>query len=510
VHYSRGKSLGGSTNLNYMAYTHTSKGALERWAETVGDDVYAYENSARFYRKSMNFSGPAASRLENATVEYDAEVGTQAVGGPLDVSYSSHAQGWSTWLARAMDALGIANTKSFIDGNLLGSAWLTSTINPRNGHRESAETAFLGPLVLARPNLRVFDLTLAERVLFDAGRKATGVQARSRDPTANSSQVLHLHARREVIVSGGAFQSPQLLQLSGVGPADLLTAHGIPVVADRPGVGSGLEDHVFFGIAYRVDVQTNSALQYGTTDAEAVEQFNANGTGILASPGGDYVGYEKLPPHLRASMSPSVVDDLAMLPPDWPEMQYLSLPAYVGNFDSASTGSPPDGYMYATLLATLIAPSSVGNVTISSSSASDPPVINPNWLTTQRDIELVVAGFKRLRQILGHQTMANVTIGPEYYPGLAGVQTDAEIHQQIKRSFNTMYHASSTCKMGRVEDEYAVVDAQARVYGVERRAFIQSEHIEHESSGLTFVISARRGRIRVSIPTARTSPIYRL
>ncbi|KAI0180677.1 putative choline dehydrogenase [Hypoxylon sp. FL1284] len=452
-----------------MAYTHTARGALQMWADAVDDDAYAFDSAWNYYHKSMNFTPPNTElRLANATARW--EPAEAAEGGPLDVSFPSWAQAWSTWIAESMDSLGIRNTDVFIDGVLNGSSWLTSTINPRNGHRESAATAFLTPY-LGRPNLKVFDLTLAERIVFDANKTARGVHVSSANRTYT------IGARREVIVSGGTFQSPQLLQVSGVGPAQLLARNNVTLVADRPGVGQGLNDHVFYGIAYRVNVETASARMYGDANAIAIEQFNANGTGSLASPGGDYVGFEKLPQDIRQDFSPSTLEELSSLPDDWPEMQYLTLPSYVGNFDSARTGSPNDGYMYATLLATLIAPSSRGSVNISSPRMSDHPLINPNWMTTQRDIDLVIGGFKRLRQILESPVMGNVTIGLEYYPG-PNVTTDDQIHRQIQESFNTMYHASSTCRMGLSNDEYAVVDSHARVYGVRNRELISSLDVE--------------------------------
>ncbi|KAF7858485.1 hypothetical protein EAF04_009085 [Stromatinia cepivora] len=459
VHYTRGKSLGGCSNLNYMGYTQTTEGALQKWADTVGDASYAYEDSSYYYRKSMNYTfANTELRLANATTSADLSEAIR--GGPLSVSYASWAQSFSTWIAKAMDAVGMHTTDAFLNGHLNGSAWLTSTINPTDGHRDSAAVAYLEP-VTGRPNLKVFDLTLGERILFDKQKVAYGVEV------TTGNQTYTLQARREVIISGGAFQSPQLLQVSGVGPADLLRQHNISVVADRPGVGQNMSDHVFFGISYRVNLQTASALLYGDARERAEAEFNANGTGPLSSPGGDFAGYEKIPADLRASFSASTLEELAELPDDWPEMQYLTLPTYVGDFQSITDSTPVDGYMYATLLATLIAPSSVGNISISSPRMADPPLINPNWMTTQRDIELVIAGFKRLRQILENPAMANITIGPEFYPGSL-VQTDDEIHSQIQDSFNTMYHASASCRMGKSSDPFAVVDSHARVYGVSK------------------------------------------
>ena len=161
---------------------------------------------------------------------------------------------------------------------------------------------------------------------------------------------------------------------------------------------------------------------------------------------------------------------LAEFPDDWPELQYEVLPNYVGNLDFANVSAPLDGYNYATIIITMTAPTSRGNISIASKHMRDHPLINPNWLTAQSDIDLLIAGFKRVRQAFTSKplTMNNITIGEEYYPG-PSVQTDEEILQQIKIGFNTQYHASSTCPMGRTNNTLAVVDSHARVYGVQNR-----------------------------------------
>lgn len=156
--------------------------------------------------------------------------------------------------------------------------------------------------------------------------------------------------------------------------------------------------------------------------------------------------------------------DLAALPSDWPELEYFSLPGYVGDFQNPTANGIADGYQYATLMAVNIAPMSRGNVSISSASTHDQPLINPNWLTSRTDIEIVLAGFKRLRDIFENEAMRDVTIGPEYYPG-KNVTSDEQILRYIKKAFNTMYHASSTNKMGKSDDRDAVVNPKGRVYG---------------------------------------------
>ncbi|KAA8644050.1 hypothetical protein EYZ11_004470 [Aspergillus tanneri] len=455
VHYGRGKALGGCTALNYMAYQRPTVGALERWAETVGDDSWTFDSVLSYYKRSLNFTPPDMhKRIANATPSYDMP--TLGTDGPLALTYPNYAQPFSTWLAKGMEEAGIPNIPGFTSGHLNGSGWLVHTIDQTTGFRESSEVAFLTPFI-RRPNLALYKKTLAEKILF-RNNTATGVRVAS----ANNTFVLS--ARREVIVSAGTFQSPQLLLVSGVGPADLLKAHDIKVVANRPGVGQNMNDHVFFGLAHKVNVQTSTSLSNPAVYAEAVQQFRNEQDGPLASPGGDYAAFERVPDELRANFSQSTGHDVGSLPSDWPEIQYFSLPAYVGDFWNPGAGGPTDGN-YATIMATLVAPMSRGNVSISSSSMHDAPLINPNWLTEKTDVEVAIAAFKRVRQIFGTNVLQkNLTVGSEYYPGNK-VSTDDEIYRFIQAAFQTMYHASSTCKMGKHDDEMAVVDSRGHVYG---------------------------------------------
>lgn len=164
---------------------------------------------------------------------------------------------------------------------------------------------------------------------------------------------------------------------------------------------------------------------------------------------------------------------LAGFPEDWPEIQYLSLPGFVGDFETSPP--PTDDFNYATILATLMTPTSLGNVSIISPRMSDHPLINPNWLTTQSDIEVSIAMFKRLRQVWTVPALAaNLTIDDEYYPGLS-VQTDEEIEQLIRSTLTPVSHASATCKMGKADDELAVVDSHGKVYGVKNCEFPLSD-----------------------------------
>jgi len=277
-----------------MSYSHSSKGAFQLWADTVGDQSYTYENVVSYYRKSMNFTPPDnESRFANATPLYDpADTFT---GGSLAVTYPSFATSWGTWIAKGMEAVGIHKTDAFINGNLNGSSWTLDTISHHNGFRASSESAFLRPY-LSRPNLALFDWSLAERIIFNDCQVAIGVEVTTAQTTYN------LSATSEVIISAGAFQSPQLLMVSGVGPAALLQQHNITILADRLGVGQGMNDHILFPLTYKVNLAIDP-----TMTAQDIYDFNTYAVGPLVNPGGDYAGLEKIPPALRASFSAKTV-----------------------------------------------------------------------------------------------------------------------------------------------------------------------------------------------------------
>ncbi|KAL4931702.1 GMC family oxidoreductase [Aspergillus undulatus] len=462
VHYPRGKTLGGSSAVHAMAYHRPTIGSMDLWAERVGDDAWTWDNVFPYFQKSLDFTPPNnAARFANSTPEYDPAA--VASGGEVSLTHPNYAQPYSSWLAEAVEDIGIHNIPGLNSGHLNGSGWLMHTIDQDKGIRESSETAFLAP-ILDRPNLALYNRTLAERILF-RNNVATGVQVSE----LRTNKTFSLLARREVLVTAGAFQSPQLLMVSGVGPADLLAEHDIPLVADRPGVGQNMQDHVFFGISYRVNVMTANSLARPDIAAEAATLYRDDRAGPLSAPGGDYAAFEWLPAEFRDGLSEETEEDLAGLPSDWPEIAYLSLPSYVGDFYNPLTNSGADGYNYATMLATLLTPHSRGNISISSSKMADPPLINPNWLVEDMDIELMTAAFKRLRYIYGSSALDDLRIGDEYYPGSAVSDDDDEaIEQFVRDNAYTVSHAVATCRMGVEGDELAVVDSQGRVFGTER------------------------------------------
>ena len=187
----------------------------------------------------------------------------------------------------------------------------------------------------------------------------------------------------------------------------------------------------------------------------------------MTNSGGDLFAWEKLPRDHQSAFSNSTLASLSTFPSDWPEVEYLTVAGYLGDNVNYNNG-PTDGANYATVVAAIVAPLSRGTVSISSANVSDPPLIDPRWLTDPTDQAVAVSAYKRVRQLFATKAMAPVLAGPEVYPGFPQnrVQSDSELLSLIKKSFNSVWHASCTCKMGKASDPMAVVDSQARVLGV--------------------------------------------
>ncbi|KAK7742000.1 hypothetical protein SLS53_004584 [Cytospora paraplurivora] len=376
---------------------------------------------------------------------------------PLALSFPNYAQAFATWTVKGLEEIGIASIPGFLSGKLLGQSYVMTTIDAATGIRATSE-AFL-QAALGYPDYTVYQRTMAKRILFDDSKRATGVQV----DTAGLGYTIS--AAREVIVSGGVFGSPQLLQASGIGPTELLSRHGIPIVADRPGVGQGMQDHIYYTVTYRVNAPTLSKLGDSAFAARQAAVFRKTGGGMYSNPVTEVIGWEKIPQPLRSqTMSNDTLGVLSQYPADWPEMEYISAAGFVG-YQNSTTAAPTDGHNYASLAVVLITPRSRGSVNITSADTYVNPAINPNFLVDPVDIEVTLAGFKRARQFWETDSMSKFRIGDEYFPG-NGTQTDDEIKAFIREGYNTIFHGSCTCAMGKRNDANAVVDSEARVIGV--------------------------------------------
>ncbi|KAK0104924.1 hypothetical protein ONS95_005187 [Cadophora gregata] len=448
IHYAQGKTLGGSSALNTMAYLRGTKGSYQRWADHVGDQSYTFPNLLPFFQKSAHFTPPDLSKraTSNAIPVYDPAAFDNSKGGPLQVSYGNWVDPTINALSGALRAAGIALSRSgFNSGSLLGGAWVTSTIAPKDATRSTSESSYLDDAI-KRTQLIVYTHTQATKILFDGNKKAVGVRV--------STQGLEytLSANKEVIISAGVFHSPQLLMVSGIGPAAVLSAKGIPLISALSGVGQNLQDPLFFNVLWGITTATSGSVIADDTPL-ALSQYLDSAAGPYSSAGG-YFGFEKLPSSVRSNFSQATRSALSAFPADWPEVEHVV---------SGFPGGP--GFIIGAVSPSILVPFSKGNVTIKSPSMLDAPLINLGWLMDSRDAEVAVASFKRARQIWETTPAKAIRVGAEIAPGPA-VQTDAQILEYIRGSAQQIWHASSTCKMGKGSDANAVVDSKGKVFGV--------------------------------------------
>ena len=440
--------------------------SLQKWADEVGDQSYTWDQMLPYYKKSCNYTAANQALYTNSTNKENPNHFDPS-GGPLHVSFSNFVDPFGTWAQKGLAYVGMNVTDGLNGGNLLGAAYATLTIDPRNAYRSSSEASFLQAALQNGTAPIVYKSSQAEKILFN-GTTATGVMVTTAGPYGIQALNYTLSARKEVIVSAGVFQSPQLLMVSGVGPKATLSQYDIDVVSDLPGVGQNMWDHILWGTDYKVNVNTASAaINSPALAAKGVAAYQQNASGPLSVFGAGYYGWEDLPEPYRSNISASLLQPLnTQFPADWPELEWLPVSAYLGYQRNRQKEDPKDGNNYATLNTGLITPLSRGNVSISSSSMSDKPIVNPNWLSDPTDQAIAIQALRRQREVWRYLASQGLTDGKEALPGL-NVTSDADILTYIQESLIQIYHAAATCKMGVSNDTMAVLDSQARVYGTQ-------------------------------------------
>lgn len=416
VPYPRGRMLGGSGSMNGMQYIRGNPRDYDRWRDS-GNAGWGWSDVLAYFRRS--------EANERGADELHGD------SGPLVVSDVGRDKLTEAFLHAAAQA-GYPRIADFNGPSQEGASCYQMMI--RRGRRACGAGAFLRP-AMRRPNLQVLTSAQATRVLFDGGR-ATGVEFR------RGGGIQTARARREVVIAGGAFHSPQLLQLSGIGPAQLLGRHGVPVVADLPGVGANLQDHVQVRVLCRCTqpITINDILSSPLRLAAEVARYALFRTGMLSS-GPFRTG-------LFACSSAS---------PGWPDLQV--------QFSSVGykvVTEPPMPYSSFTMSVCLLRPTSRGRVQIGSPDPFAPPKIQPDFLATEDDRRLMVEAFKLGRRLLAQPSLA-AYVAEEIMPGPL-CRTDAQILEHVREVGSTVHHPVGTCRMGR--DDQAVVDARLRVRGV--------------------------------------------
>ncbi|CAD6442953.1 41bc22b2-53f8-4e3f-aa10-f22bb75edc66 [Sclerotinia trifoliorum] len=442
--YSQGKTLGGSSARNGMAYSRGTASSYDMWANLVGDSSYRFEELLPYFKKSVQFSPPNVSLRGGPPVLYN-QSGFSSTGGPLQVSYWNYYVPVSKYIRRGLESLGFKENGQIQNGKLLGFAQFPATLQQESQLRDSSQTSFLNSAIATFSGPLVYPNTLAKQILFD-GKKATGVRVN----TAGWEYILS--AKKEVILAAGPFHSPQLLMVSGVGPEETLQQLDIPVVSALPGVGQNLMDNAGFGTLYPVNAVSQHRLWNNETYAmEAQNEFYNSRSGPLTAFASNYILWEIMPNSTtvngttRSALS-------AMFPSDWPDLQVI--------FNAAGAAVNTTGDFISVGIV-ILKSTSLGSVSINSSDTADRPLVDVNWFDTVSDQQLGIQGLRRAR-VFANAT--GVLAGAEVIPGPA-VQTDEEILEWIKTAASPSHHAAGTCKMGLANDTSAVVDSHGCVMG---------------------------------------------
>jgi choline dehydrogenase len=440
IGYARGRVLGGCSSINAMIYMRGQRSDYDHWA-ALGNRGWSWDEVLPYFKRTEDYQHGADE--------------AHGAGGELRVE--ERRVSWEILDAwrDAAEECGIPRIAEFNRGDNFGNAYFQ--VNQRRGVRWSATKAFLRP-VQHRPNLRVLIDAHVNRVCIDVSggqRRATGIEVRHADGERT------IAARREVILAAGAIGSPQILQLSGVGPAALLQALGIPVVHDSPGVGGNLQDHLQIRLMYKVSGCTT---------------LNERANSLLgkAAMGLEYLLFRTGP----LTMPPSQLGAFARSDPSQPSanIEWHVQPLSLDRF-----GAPLHPFPAITPSVCNLRPSSRGHVRIKTPHPQDYPAITLNYLSAPEDQAIAVSSMRFTRRIMAAPALAKYR--PEEFKPGAQAQTDEELMRAAGDLATTIFHPVGTCKMG--HDDLAVVDDRLRVRGIDALRVIDASIMPRITSGNT-------------------------
>lgn len=433
----RGKVLGGGSSINGMAYDRGFPSDYDRWAQ-AGNAGWSFADVLPYFR-----------RLENYSPSTDEWHGKD---GPVQVTRAGQGHPFARAFIEAGRQAGYPVSADLNGAQRDGFGAVDLTVG--RGRRSSAASAYLRP-VRNRPNLTVLTGALSRKLLFD-GRRATGILFSRAGETRTAT------ARREIILSAGAINSPQLLMLSGIGPAAHLRDHGIAVLHDLPGVGQGLQDHLAAYVKYR-STRPWSMLRYlnPLRGALAMGQYLLTRGGPLADPGMSVACFVRSDPVL-----------------DEPDIKMLLISALFAQ--NGQKMVPMHGF-YAHI--NVARPEARGSVSLASADPEAPPVIDQNYNGTDNDRRVLREGVRIARRVFA-QPAFDECRGEELAPGPA-VQSDDEIDAHIRAAAEADYHSTSTARMG--GDPMAVVDTRLRVHGIAGLRVVDASVMPHLPGGNTAI-----------------------
>jgi len=430
----RGKVMGGSSSINGLMYVRGQAEDYDRWRQ-LGNAGWSHADVLPYFRK--------AEDQQRGADEW------HGAGGPLAVSDLGSLAICDAFIAAA-EQCGYPRNPDFNGASQEGFGYYQFTT--RNGRRCSTAVGYLKP-ARRRANLKVVSNALATRVLYE-GKRAIGVEYLQGEEkqTARAG---------EVVLAGGAFNSPQLMQLSGLGPAALLREHGIKVIADMPGVGADLQDHFHARTVFRCKqpISANDLFTNKLRGLAAGLRYMLRGRGLLAM-GAGYVGG-----FLRTNEAVAT-----------PDVQ-----THIMLFSADAIGGPLHSFSGVTCPMIVLRPESRGTVRIKSADPRAAPAIQPRYLSAAKDRDVTIAGMRALRRIMAAPALVPF-IEAEHEPG-AHCTSDEDLLDYVRRRGSTVYHPTSTCRMG--IDPAAVVDARLRVHGFEGLRIVDASIMPALVSGNT-------------------------
>ena len=421
IYWPRGRTLGGSSAVNGLIQIRGQPEDFDGWA-AQGADGWGFKDVLPYFAKSL----PSVEKIRERSELVDA-----FIGGARD--------------------LGIPRNDDFNGASQEGAGYLHLTT--RNGRRCSAAVAYLRP-VRGRANLRIETSAFVGKILLE-GRKARGVTYRK------GGSEFSIEARKEVILAAGALQSPQVLQLSGIGSGTLLQRHGIPVIADLPGVGANLQDHLALRIIYK-------CMRPVTTNDDLRNVFAKARTGLR------YLLFRSGPMAIGVMTGGLITKVL-------PESMTPDLQVFISTVSAEQRGAAPHSWPGFTLVYYPMRPTSRGRVEIASPDPAAPPAMHPNYLATDYDRRIMVEGAKLVRRLASTPSFSPYVL-EEYSPG-AATKTDDEILAAVRNAGSSGYHPCGTCRIGK--DPMAVVDPQLRVHGVGGLRVVDASVMPNVVSGNT-------------------------
>jgi len=454
--YPRGRVLGGCSSINGMIYMRGQARDYDAWAKITGDDSWSWQNALADFKAHEN--------------HYRLDQGADPITGNNSRFSDMHGSGgeWRvekqrlSWdvldsFADAAEQAGIEKIDDFNAGDNAGVGYFD--VNQRSGWRWSSSKAFLRP-ARGRPNLTIWTEAQAQKLTWstaDNGQpRCTGLSL------SRAGQTVQVTANREVILSAGAINSPQILQLSGIGPADLLRSHGIEVIRDAP-VGENLQDHLQIRAVFKVNgTQTLNTL--------------ANSLFGRLKIGAEYLLNRSGP----MSMSPSQLGAFTRSDPARP---HANLEYHVQPLSLEAFGEDLHDFPAITVSVCNLNPTSRGQVQISSANFQDPPKIMPNYLSTAEDRQVAADSLRQARKIMAQPAM-QVYAPEELKPGVQH-QSDEELARLAGDIANTIFHPVGTVKMGQIDDPSAVLDPHLRVKGVQGLRVVDASVMPTITSGNT-------------------------